>query len=129
MFIQCQRITCIKCCSASTYLGHQYNQSGTFVYNMYTRLKHIKKVTRYRVSDQHKAGKQGRDDSIKHFRTQLHLIHIYSLLKICRVGVYTELFYAIIPTLFPCFLLICYPYISYMFMFLSLVLNLIRPYQ
>jgi len=26
-------------------------------------------------------------------------------------GLYTELFYAIIPTLFPCFLLICYPYI------------------
>jgi len=24
---------------------------------------------------------------------------------------YTELLYAIIPTLFPCFLLICYPYI------------------
>jgi len=24
---------------------------------------------------------------------------------------YTELFYAIIPTLFLCFLLICYPYI------------------
>jgi len=31
--------------------------------------------------------------------------------KICRVGLYTELFYAIIPTLFLCFLLICYPYI------------------
>ena len=30
--------------------------------------------------------------------------------KICRVGLYTELFYAIIPTLFLCFLLICYPY-------------------
>jgi len=27
------------------------------------------------------------------------------------VGLYTELFYAIIPTLFLCFLLICYPYI------------------
>jgi len=26
------------------------------------------------------------------------------------VGLYTELFYAIIPTLFPCLLLICYPY-------------------
>jgi len=28
------------------------------------------------------------------------------------VGLYTEPFYAIIPTLFLCFLLICYPYIS-----------------
>jgi len=27
------------------------------------------------------------------------------------VGLYTELFYAIIPILFLCFLLICYPYI------------------
>jgi len=31
--------------------------------------------------------------------------------KICRVGLYTELFYAIIPTLFLCFWLIRYPYI------------------
>jgi len=31
--------------------------------------------------------------------------------KICRVELCTELFYAIIPTLFLCFLLICYPYI------------------
>jgi len=29
--------------------------------------------------------------------------------KICSMGLYT---YAIIPTLFPCFLLYCYPYIS-----------------
>jgi len=28
---------------------------------------------------------------------------------------YTELFYAIIPTLFLCFLLICYPYIFNVF--------------
>ena len=32
--------------------------------------------------------------------------------KICRVGLHNELFDAIIPTLFPCFLLFCYPYIS-----------------
>jgi len=32
------------------------------------------------------------------------------LTEICRVGLYTELFYAIIPTLFLSFLLICYPY-------------------
>ena len=31
--------------------------------------------------------------------------------KICRMELCTELFYAIIPTLFLCFLLICYPYI------------------
>ena len=31
---------------------------------------------------------------------------------LCRVGLYTELFYAIISTLFLCFLLIYYPYIS-----------------
>ena len=34
-----------------------------------------------------------------------------STLKICRVGLCIELFYAIIPTLFLCFLLICYPYV------------------
>jgi len=33
------------------------------------------------------------------------------MLKIYRVGFYTELFLAIIPTLFPYSLLICYPYI------------------
>jgi len=35
-----------------------------------------------------------------------------STLKICRVELCTELLYAIIPTLFLCFLLICYPYTS-----------------
>jgi len=40
----------------------------------------------------------------------LRLIY-HSTLKICRVELYTELFYAIIPTLFPCFLLICFPYV------------------
>jgi len=35
------------------------------------------------------------------------ILHIF---PICRVGLYTELFYAIIHTLFLCFLLICYPY-------------------
>ena len=34
-----------------------------------------------------------------------------SNLAIRLAGLYTELFYAIIPTLFLCFLLICYPYI------------------
>ena len=28
------------------------------------------------------------------------------------VGGYTELFYVIVPTLFPWFLLLCYPYVS-----------------
>jgi len=34
------------------------------------------------------------------------------------VGLYTELFYAIIPTLFLCFLLICYLVTFLMFLFL-----------
>ena len=37
-------------------------------------------------------------------------LHIYKYGKIYRVGLYIEQFYAIIPTLFPSFLLICYPY-------------------
>ena len=44
-------------------------------------------------------GKQGRDDSIKQFSTQLHL-HIFMLLE---VGLYTELFYAISLPGFPTF--------------------------
>jgi len=40
---------------------------------------------------------------------QLHPTYLPTS-KICRVELCTELFYAIIPT-FPCFLLICYPYI------------------
>jgi len=38
------------------------------------------------------------------------------------VEVCTELFYAVIPTLFLCFWLICYPYIllHYLFLFMSL---------
>ena len=45
-----------------------------------------------------------------------------STLKIRRVELRTELFYAIIPTFFLCFLLICYPYISVTFlMFFILV--------
>jgi len=50
--------------------------------------------------------------------TDLNVIYWLRLLatylwcgKICRVGLYTELFDAIIPTLFLCFLLISYPYI------------------
>ena len=60
------------------------------------------------------AWKEGRDESLKQFSTQLHPIYIFidaycifSLFNICRVGLYTELFYAILPTLFLCFLLIC----------------------
>ena len=33
-------------------------------------------------------------------------VHIFKCGKICRVGLYTELFRAIIPTLFLCFLLV-----------------------
>ena len=42
------------------------------------------------------------------------------------LGLYTELFYAIIPTLFLCFLLICYPYILLhfnVFLFLYVILT------
>jgi len=46
----------------------------------------------------------------KEFITQLHLTYLWCG-KICRVGLCTEQFYAIIPTLFLYFLLICYPYI------------------
>ena len=34
--------------------------------------KNIKNGARYRVADQQKAQKQGRDDNIKQFSTQLH---------------------------------------------------------
>ena len=45
-----------------------------------------------------------------------------SPLKRCRVELCTELSYAIIPTLFLCFLLICYPYIFLHFSVLIFVL-------
>ena len=53
-------------------------------------------------TDQQKAYKQGRDDSIKQFSNNPTL-HIFNSGKICRVELCTELFYAIIPTLFLCF--------------------------
>ena len=46
----------------------------------------------------------------KRFSIQPHPTY-RSTLKICRVELYTELFHAVHPTLFLCFLLICYPYI------------------
>ena len=51
-----------------------------------------------------------RDDSIRQFSIQPHPTYL-STLKICRVELCTELFYAIIPILFLRFLLICYPYV------------------
>jgi len=56
--------------------------------------------------------RETRYDSIKLFSIQPYPTY-FPTLKICRVGLYTELFYAIIPTLFPCFLLICYLYILF----------------
>jgi len=46
-------------------------------------------------------------------KSVLVCVHYQKTLKqiIYKVELCTELFYAIIPTLFPCFLLICYPYI------------------
>ena len=70
------------------------------------RIKNIEYVMRGRDSKSAKS----RDDSIKLFSTQLHPKHFN--VEICRVGLYTELFYAIVPALFLRFLLICYPYIS-----------------
>jgi len=69
-----------------------------------------------------KQKKQGnkvyRDDSTKEFTTQptLHTPTYLFMLKICRVGLYTELFYAIINTLFPCF---------FMFFFVDVVVALL----
>jgi len=58
------------------------------------------------IADQQKARKQDRDDSIKQF--SIHPSHIKGIRIYIGPGC---MFYAIIPTLFPCFLLICYPYI------------------
>ena len=44
------------------------------------------------IADHQKAGKQGRDDSIKQFCIRPHLSYL-SKLKICRMEMYTELFY------------------------------------
>ena len=38
-----------------------------------------------------------------------------STVHIFRIGLCTKRFYVVIPTLFPCILLICYPYISWYF--------------
>ena len=54
--------------------------------------------------------RSGRDDSINS-SVYNPTLHILNSEKICRVELCTELFYAIISTLFPCFLRICYPYI------------------
>ena len=45
--------------------------------------------------------------------------------KICRVGLYAELFYATIPTLFLCFLLICYHYTFLMVFILVVSIDLV----
>ena len=62
------------------------------------------------------------------FTTQLHPTYLWCG-KICRVGLYTELFYAIIPTLFLCFLLICCPYILLHFNHTFIELPYIYPYR
>jgi len=51
-----------------------------------------------------------------------------STLKICRVELCTELFNAIIPTLFLCFLLICYPYIHLFLSFLFFLFYVLKKY-
>ena len=47
----------------------------------------------------------------------------------CRVELCTELIYAIIPTLFLCFLLICYPYILLHFLRLLFLYNVGSPME
>jgi len=54
-------------------------------------------------------------------------LHIFNSGKICRVELCTELFYAIVPTLFICFFLICYPYISLHFKVFYSCISIHRP--
>jgi len=71
------------------------------------------------IVKQTKAGKQGRDDSIKCL--SIHSSHIHFIIKhvlcekICRVGLYTELSYAIIPTFSPAFCSSTIPTFCYIF--------------
>ena len=65
----------------------------TFTFNKLNKTKKIKVAG---IADQQKVGEQCRDDSIKQFSTQSTLPNIFPPLQICRVGLYTELLYAII---------------------------------
>ena len=60
-------------------LSHQ-NQTGQTGSagpdHVVTRLKNIKNVMRLGIADPQKEGKQGRDDSIKQFSTQLHPTYV-----------------------------------------------------
>ena len=58
------------------------------------------------IADQQKAQKQDRDSSIKQFSTHPHPTYLERYVELC-----TEPFYATIPTLCLCFVLIYYPYI------------------
>ena len=65
-----------------------------------------------------RVGKPGRGDSIKHFSMYMHL---YYDCIICRVGLYSELLYAIVPTLFPYFLPLCYILLYFIIIFTLVV--------
>jgi len=65
-----------------------------------------KELKMYLDAEKQNAGKQDRDDGIKHFGKQSDPTYL-STLKTYRLGLYSELLNAI---LFPCFLLFCYPY-------------------
>ena len=56
---------------------------------------------RCRIAGHQRAGKQGRDDSIKQFSVQPYPTYFSTFkIHVCRVELCTELFYAIIPTSF-----------------------------
>ena len=77
--------------------------------------KEDKSVRRCSDSRSAKVRRQGKDDSIKQFGIDPYPTDLPTL-EICREELYIELFYAIIYTLFYCYLLISYPYISLCFL-------------
>ena len=68
------------------------------------------------IAEQQIVGEQGREHNLRQFSVQpptyLFSLYMYYGKRYVGGGVYTELFYAIIPTLFPYSLLFCYPYFS-----------------
>jgi len=63
------------------------------------------------------------------FSTQLHPTYLYCG-KICRVGLYTELFYAIVPTLFLSFFadLLSLHLVTFLKFFFILVIHVTQEY-
>ena len=67
-----------------------------------SKYKHYKILWDVGIAHRHKAGKQGRDDSIKQFCIQPHPTDLHNK-GMYRAELCTELFYAVTTTLFPCF--------------------------